>query len=109
MIHISGVNVESKVRLGRIILGHPRPSWNMLLKHSPCSYCGKTTEPHKMTIDHIRPRAKWLTKKLREAWIKLYSDYGDMNYNTTSACQDCNNAKQTTELLHFMLERLVVE
>ena len=97
----------TRIRFGKIVLGHNRASWVRLLHNSPCSYCGAKLTKLNRSIDHIRPRAKFDTTS--ERW-RIMNDqtFDGVNNNTASACRSCNEKKGTKELLHFMLERLEV-
>lgn len=65
----------------------PQFMYKRILKGDPCSFCGELVE---VTIDHILPK----------------SDGGQNVWdNYTAACFACNNAKASTSLLHFLLER----
>lgn len=56
-----------------------------------CAYCGQTTPPDLITLDHVRPR-------------RGQSAY-DRPDNLVLACGPCNAAKADMPLLAFLLAR----
>jgi len=63
-----------------------RPRWERTLRGDPCAYCGGPGG----TLDHIEPTAEGGANRMA---------------NLTGACDRCNQAKGTTSLLAFLLER----
>lgn len=68
--------------------GPGRAVWDVLLKRDICCYCGNEKST---TIDHIVPKALGGSKG---SWT-----------NRTGSCFSCNQEKEHTPLLFFMLER----
>jgi 5-methylcytosine-specific restriction endonuclease McrA len=56
-----------------------------------CAYCGRTTDPDTITLDHVRPR-------------RGQTAY-DRPDNLVLACRDCNAAKADMPFLAFLLAR----
>ena len=56
-----------------------------------CSYCGDPVDPARMTIDHVVPRSR---RKGQAAYLVC-----------VPSCVDCNNEKDDTSLLQFLLSR----
>ena len=64
----------------------------LLAQHGPvCAYCGVTTSPDAITLDHVRPR-------------KGQTAY-DRPDNLVLACPACNAAKADMPFLAFLLAR----
>lgn len=64
----------------------------LLAQHGPvCAYCGVTTSPETITLDHVRPR-------------KGQTAY-DRPDNLVLACSTCNAAKADMPFLAFLLAR----
>ncbi|HEU4588903.1 MAG TPA: HNH endonuclease signature motif containing protein [Gemmatimonadales bacterium] len=62
----------------------------LLAEHGPvCAYCGVTTSPDTITLDHVRPR-------------RGQTAY-DRPDNLVLACRECNAAKADTPLLAFLM------
>lgn len=74
---------------GRSLQSHRE--W-LLERHGPvCAYCGKTTSPDVITLDHVRPR-------------RGQTAY-DRPDNLVLACIPCNAAKADSPLLAFLLQQ----
>ena len=65
--------------------------WLLSLHGSVCAYCGITTPPDEITLDHVQPR-------------KGKSAY-DRPDNLVLACRTCNAAKADLPFLGFILAR----
>jgi 5-methylcytosine-specific restriction endonuclease McrA len=62
----------------------------LLAEHGPvCAYCGVSTSPELITLDHVRPR-------------RGQTAY-DRPDNLVLACRECNAAKADTPLLAFLM------
>jgi 5-methylcytosine-specific restriction endonuclease McrA len=65
--------------------------WLLAQHGSVCAYCGRTTDPDTITLDHVRPR-------------RGQTAY-DRPDNLVLACRDCNAAKADMPFLAFLLAR----
>ena len=65
------------------------PSWNLILRRDPCSYCGGTGG----TVDHIRPCHHHGCK----------DDSASVWSNKTGACECCNGKKGNRPFSLLML------
>lgn len=64
--------------------------YHEILLRDPCSYCGSVAG----TIDHIHPISK----------------FGSFRFdNLTAACRSCNSGKSNTDLLTYLLRKLIAE
>jgi 5-methylcytosine-specific restriction endonuclease McrA len=64
----------------------------LLAQHGPvCAYCGASTSPEAITLDHVRPR-------------RGQTAY-DRPDNLVLACAACNAAKADTPLVAFLMMR----
>jgi hypothetical protein len=76
-----GVKVENTLTLNEVMF---------TLSASECLYCGRETEEHERTLDHLKPM----------------KDGGENSFhNVCMACMECNRLKGDTPLmLHFIRE-----
>jgi 5-methylcytosine-specific restriction endonuclease McrA len=65
--------------------------WLLAQHGSVCAYCGVTTPPEAITLDHVRPR-------------RGQTAY-DRPDNLVLACAGCNAVKADTPLLAFLMMR----
>jgi len=79
---------ETSVPTGRVAYTETR-RW-LLAQHGPvCAYCGQTSDPRTITLDHVAPR-------------RGQSAY-DRRDNLVLCCKRCNATKKDTPFLAYLL------
>ena len=68
-------------------------AWMRVLRADPCAYCGARKDYEEMSVDHVVPQTKRIPGEIH-TWR-----------NWVGACQRCNGAKRSHDLLDFLFRR----